>query len=437
MQVHEHIESFPKQISHYSRTRTSRQYLSPDLNLTIMYDLYLQKFEPETYKLKQDKLPFKAKICYDFYGRYFRENFNISFGRARKDTCKKCDILENKLHGAESEEEKKSFEIQKKLHILKSEWFYKELKDKSKDAEDNDHVETLSFDFQQNMPLPKVPSGDAFYLRQLWVQNFCIYSAKKKTGHFFMYDETICKKGANDVLSFLKYYIENLLSPDVKILYLFSDNCCAQNKNHTLVRFLATLCYTGRFDTIIHRFPEPGHSFLPCDRCFGIIEKKIRRIDRIFLPKEYMEIVKSSSRKFHVIPVSQSMVFNYTDHLKSFFYPSPKSETKEKFAISSYRVFKYTKNIGGVACSASASPDVLLSNFVLLKSNANPTLTDVGQAYSDKLTLKDLKYKNVMVLANEYVSKSDMHFYLSLKSDQCVEHQDSEVSDSDNNSDVE
>ncbi|XP_050314683.1 uncharacterized protein LOC126749093 [Anthonomus grandis grandis] len=105
-QVREHIESFPNKISHYFRARSSKQYLSPDLNLTIMYDLYLKKFEPENYKLKQDELPFKPKICYDFYGRYFRENFNISFGRPRKDTCKKCDMFENKIQGAESEEEK-------------------------------------------------------------------------------------------------------------------------------------------------------------------------------------------------------------------------------------------------------------------------------------------------------------------------------------------
>lgn len=252
-----------------------------------------------------------------------------------------------------------------------------------------------------------------------------------------MYDETTSKKGANDVVSFLHYYIENILDPDVKILYLFSDNCCAQNKNHTLVRFLVTLCYTGRFDTIVHRFPEPGHSFLPCDRFFGIIEKKKRRIDRIYLPQEYMEIVKSSSRKFHVIPVTQSMVFNYTDHLKICFNPSPKSETKEKFTISSYRVFKYNKNTGGVACSAAASSDAALTHFVLLKNSANPTLTNVTKAYLDKLPLKDLKYKNVMQLANEYIGQRDMHFYLSLKSDKCLENQDSAVSESDNNSDVE
>ncbi|CAH2007421.1 unnamed protein product [Acanthoscelides obtectus] len=239
-----------------------------------MYDLYLKKYEPDVHKLKQGGLPYKPKISYDFYGRYFRENFNISFGTARKDTCKKCDILNNRIQSADSEEEKKALAFQRKMHLQKSEWFYKELKEKSKEAQENDEIEVLCFDFQQNMPLPKVPSGDKFYLRQLWVHNFCMHSAKNKTGHFFMYDESIAKKGSNDVLSFLNYYFEKVLNTNVKILYLLSDNCCTQNKNNILVMFLVAMCQEGKFDTIIHRFPEVGHSFLPCDRYFGIIEKR-------------------------------------------------------------------------------------------------------------------------------------------------------------------
>lgn len=46
-----------------------------------------------------------------------------------------------------------------------------------------------------------------------------------------MYDETIAKKDQNEVISFLNYFINNILSKSVTQLYLFSDNCSAQNKN--------------------------------------------------------------------------------------------------------------------------------------------------------------------------------------------------------------
>lgn len=127
-QIHEHVNSFPKRISHYTRNRSTKYYLSSDLNISIMHDLYLEKFEADQHKLKQEGLPYKPKISYDFYGRYFRENFNIRFGTARKDTCKKCDMLNNKIQSADSEEEKSALETQKTLHLKKSEWFYTQLK---------------------------------------------------------------------------------------------------------------------------------------------------------------------------------------------------------------------------------------------------------------------------------------------------------------------
>jgi hypothetical protein len=42
-----HITSFPKQSSHYSRSKSETEYLSPDLTLQKMYNLY-KKQNPET-----------------------------------------------------------------------------------------------------------------------------------------------------------------------------------------------------------------------------------------------------------------------------------------------------------------------------------------------------------------------------------------------------
>lgn len=107
-----------------------------------------------------------------------------------------------------------------------------------------------------------------------------------------MYDEVTGKKTPNETISFLDRYFENFMDRSVKILYVFSDNCGAQNKNNALVQYLYTLIRKGRVDKIIHRFPEPGHSFMPCDRCFGVVEKHVRKIERIFLPSEYMKYYK-------------------------------------------------------------------------------------------------------------------------------------------------
>lgn len=97
-----------------------------------------------------------------------------------------------------------------------------------------------------------------------------------------MFHEMIAKKGANETISFLDHYIKNFLPASVTRLVLFTDNCAGQQKNMTMVQYLSCLAMTGRFTQIIHRFPERGHSFLPCDRQFGLISNKKKR-KRIYL----------------------------------------------------------------------------------------------------------------------------------------------------------
>ncbi|CAG9789604.1 unnamed protein product [Diatraea saccharalis] len=79
--VDSHIRSFPCRESHYSRNKSSRYYLSPELNIKRMYDLYLKKYEPGL------EAPAKPKVSFDFYYRYFKQNFKYSFGSPRSDTC--------------------------------------------------------------------------------------------------------------------------------------------------------------------------------------------------------------------------------------------------------------------------------------------------------------------------------------------------------------
>lgn len=172
-----------------------------------MYELYLAKFEPDMKNLldqRKEKIPdFKPKVTYDFYFRYFKANFRYKFGQPRTDTCKLCDQLENESKSTTlSEERRKQIDTEKKLHLAKAQSFYDDLSKKISLAKDNSNVEVLAFDYQQNIPLPKVPSGDAFYLRQLWLFNFCVYSGKNSTAHFYVYDETEGKKLQTNLSAF-------------------------------------------------------------------------------------------------------------------------------------------------------------------------------------------------------------------------------------------
>lgn len=99
------------------------------------------------------------------------------------------------MKSEQNQDAKQKILHEKEIHLRKTEEFYKDLKSRQIEAKANDEVEVISFDFQQNMALPVLPSGDVFYKRQLRVYNFTICSNKTGKSYCYMYDETTGKKG--------------------------------------------------------------------------------------------------------------------------------------------------------------------------------------------------------------------------------------------------
>ncbi|KAK3929200.1 Centrosomal protein POC5 [Frankliniella fusca] len=113
-----HIESFPKYVSHYCRKDTSQKYLPSSLNIRTMHKLYLEKHpEPE------------QSVSYSTYQRIF-DTLNLKFHQRLSDTCSKCDTLIVKIKHATGEEKAK-LEKEHELHKRKAERAY-ELKRKLK-----------------------------------------------------------------------------------------------------------------------------------------------------------------------------------------------------------------------------------------------------------------------------------------------------------------
>lgn len=411
--IREHILSFPRYKSHYSRKdNLHRYYLSPLLNTTKMHELYLQKYEPEQYHLLKANQTINPEVKYEFFRKFFVENFNMSFGKPKSDTCQKCDKLTKQIEASSTEEEKNTLTADKKLHQAKAETFYKDLKEKTQLAKSEANVEAITFDFQQNFPLPVSSSGEVFYKIQLWLYNFCVHVGSTGKSYFFVYDETTATKGQNEVVSMLWSFFDRIISPEVTDIYMFSDNCSSQNKNYVMVEFLYSLVHMGKFNLIYHRFPEPGHSYLPCDRSFGAIERVKRKHDKIYLPDEYVQIIRSSGRNFEVIKVGQDMFRNFKDHFSPSFVKNP-STKQTKFTISKYRIFKYDRTtMPKFACSESVSLTTFQEFSPLKKSSIAVTMPGIEQClYHGPRLLKKKKLDHVMVLAKNYVPAADMWYY--------------------------
>ena len=102
----------------------------------------------------------------------------------------------------------------------------------------------------------------------------------------------------------------NTLPSEVTTLYLYSDGCGGQNKNSNVMDFLFTLLKIGKLQHIRHYFPVRGHSFLSNDRDFGCTEMKKRKAERVYIPEQWHEVIKSARRKnpFTVTSVTQDVI---------------------------------------------------------------------------------------------------------------------------------
>lgn len=80
-------------------------------------------------------------------------------------------------------------------------------------------------------------------------------------------------------------------------LIAWSDSCGGQNKNFFIIAFWQYVLSTGRFDVIEHKFPEVGHSYMDSDRDFALIEKAVKRHEKIYSAETYRTIIRTVKRK--------------------------------------------------------------------------------------------------------------------------------------------
>lgn len=290
--VKEHINSFPKFVSHYTRTdNPNRKYLSPELNVTKMYKLY------EEFCVQKEVQPLKLSK----YRNIFTTQFNLSFHKPYSDTCSTCDKFKTQKDACDPQsEEGLRLEVEHSRHLRQAE-AAKDLKNKAKEsAEQFPHKRAICFDLQKTFPTPYLTCSKVYYLRQLWTYNLNVHDLASGVGTMYMWHEAEGSKGSQDVMSCLLKYIQ-CLPETVTHIDSFSDNCGGQNKNKNIVKFWMYIVQNTHIKSVDHRFFVSGHSFMECDQDFAVIEKAKRRLTHIFTPEEWVSFVAGVSRKFIVV----------------------------------------------------------------------------------------------------------------------------------------
>lgn len=186
-------------------------------------------------------------------------------------------------------------------------------------------VDVFHFDFQKNIPTPKLTVGKQFYLRLLWTYLFGIYCASTNILCAFMWNELIAHRSANDVVSCLSHFVYNspLGRTGAKWSIWWADNCIGQNKNHCVIWFFQDLIRKRVYSRIDYKFLVVGHTYGPTDRCFGAIEKYLYKIENVYTPEEWYRHVKDSSvtasSKVEVITMQQENFHDHRSHLHSLY----------------------------------------------------------------------------------------------------------------------
>lgn len=151
VEIHQHINRFNVKNTHYGEK--PKKYLDARLNIVKMHHIFVKDYPDLVVKVK-----------YNFYYKYFKEKWGAA-----------GELI---------------------LYKRRAKHFYTEL-NRTKENKDDDDTVVLCFDYMSNLPLPNIPVQEVFYMRQLWVNIFCIHDVKTNQAKMYMHHEKEARKSPN------------------------------------------------------------------------------------------------------------------------------------------------------------------------------------------------------------------------------------------------
>ncbi|RVE49656.1 hypothetical protein evm_005713 [Chilo suppressalis] len=284
--IHKFIQKLKCVESHYCRKSkfAVRQYLPSELNINKLFKIY---------KDSEFSIPL---VKNSYFRSIFNNYYNIGFGSPKTDVCSTCLELKEKIKLESDPQKKNELITQKRVHMLRANAFFEKLR------EESDGLKIISFDCQKNLPLPKLPDQSTYYSRQLYFYNFTMVEGSstlpfsKERIFSYVCIENEHNKDSNLVSSAVYHRLTETDKTNIDTIRLIADGCGGQNKNCILV---GTCCNWLLKNLTIKKieivFPVTGHSYMPADRVFGVIEKKLKKLEVILHPSEIKDIITQTA----------------------------------------------------------------------------------------------------------------------------------------------
>nr|CAH7750010.1 unnamed protein product [Callosobruchus chinensis] len=412
--VREFIEKLSCTEVHYCRGKTKRQYLPCNLSIAKLIKMYNDQVNDESRRVKRS-----------FFRSTFCTYYNICFGTPATDVCSRCVELAERIKREKCAEAKNKLIIEKRIHMLKSKAFFNKLR------EESPTMITFSFDCQKNLVNPKVQDQIAYYSRQLYTYNFTVVKGSshsklnKENVTIYTWMEHEYRKGSNEIASAVFHTLSSCDLSAYSKIRLCADGCGGQNRNSTMIAmcmyFLKNIA-PHNLKCIEIVFPIRGHSFLPSDRVFGTLERKLKKMPEITNPQTYIDLFKEHGAVYQLKACSvkdwksvaqdylkgvQSWHFKFSK-IKRFFIEKQVNETtitvrgEENYTVDlgeNRSVLKRGKKIGNahiadIAEGVIINPKKLKDIKTLLTAHFGETWIEDNQLNFFKEFLENANFEN-------------------------------------------
>lgn len=74
--------------------------------------------------------------------------------------------------------------------------------------EEKKTVQAIAIDFGSNLPMPNISSSEVYFRKQLTFYIFNVHILSTGQSFMYTYDQTVGKKGSNDVASMLLHFFQ-------------------------------------------------------------------------------------------------------------------------------------------------------------------------------------------------------------------------------------
>ncbi|CAB3222650.1 unnamed protein product [Arctia plantaginis] len=173
----------------------------------------------------------------------------------------------------------------------------KKEKSRQEKANDKEHSEADTIVYTMDVQVvlcPRMQASATYYKTKLKVHNYTHYNLKTKEVFCYLWHEGNGGLDSNVFASILIRHLRSELDKsNASRIILWSDGCCYQNRSVKLANALLELAIEKNV-SIEQKYLEVGHTQIEVDSIHSAIERKLPPHREIYIPADYINIMKSA-----------------------------------------------------------------------------------------------------------------------------------------------